>query len=86
MRRPEALLITTHFPADSRHSSSGTYKRLRTIIDALRAKATLRVLFYYIHEHGFEGEAVSRAEATLRHDWQLDDVELVLCRQAPDPS
>jgi glycosyltransferase involved in cell wall biosynthesis len=82
----KALFVTTHFPPDIRQGTSGTFKRMRTIIDALREKASVRLLFYYIRELDFDAEAADRAREALKSAWQFDDVDIRLCRQDPDPS
>ena len=82
----KALLVSTHFPRQFQQGVSGTYKRMLTIIDALREKASLRLLFYYTPELDFDAQGAAEAAASLKREWGLADVDVVLCRQDPDPT
>jgi glycosyltransferase involved in cell wall biosynthesis len=73
------LFVSDHAPASASHSSSGTYKRMRTFLDALREKASVRLLLYC------RPDLVAAATALLKSDWSLDASEFTICPEDPDP-
>jgi glycosyltransferase involved in cell wall biosynthesis len=73
------LFVSDHAPSSTNHSSSGTYKRMRTFIDALREKAAVRLLFYC------RPDLVAAATNLLESEWALDTTEFTICPEDPDP-
>jgi ABC-type protease/lipase transport system fused ATPase/permease subunit len=79
------LFISTHFPYDSQRSATGTYKRMRVFLDALKERVSLRLLFYYPPYLNVSGRSIEDAKATMRHEWGLTDVDLVVSKQEREP-
>jgi hypothetical protein len=79
------LFISTHFPYDSQRSATGTYKRMRVFLDALKERVSLRLLFYYPPYLNVDARSIEDAKATMRHEWGLTDVDLVVSKQEREP-
>jgi glycosyltransferase involved in cell wall biosynthesis len=78
----KALFVSAHFPKDFKQSASGTYKRMRVFLDALKEKASIRLLFYYRPELEAHARRVAEVKYALQSAWGLNDVDVVLSRQA----
>src|ERR1043166_8610383 len=59
---------------------------MRTFLDAIKQRASVRILFY--HGYGLEVDEkhIAETKAAMQSEWELDDLELVTCRQQLDPS
>ena len=78
----KALFVSAHFPTNLKQSTTGTYKRMRTFVDALRERTSLRILFYFNEE--LTGN-IPETAARLKTEWQLHDVDIVLCPLNDEP-
>lgn len=81
----KALFVSTHFPTDPKQSASGTYKRMRLFLDALHERASIRLLIYADSDLRVDAGRTAEAKAFLQSAWGLDDVDIVVCSQDPDP-
>jgi glycosyltransferase involved in cell wall biosynthesis len=82
----KALFVTNHVPSNASESTTGTFKRMRTFIDALQQKASLRLLCYCRVDHGTVSHRAAETRALLQSQWQLgEDVEVIICPEDPDP-
>lgn len=81
----KALFVSTHFPYDFRKNATGTFKRMRVFLDALKERVSLRLLFYYSPNVEVDARRVKETKAAMKSEWELDDLELVVCREERDP-
>jgi glycosyltransferase involved in cell wall biosynthesis len=82
----KALFVSTHFPKDWSKSTTGAYKRMRMFVDALRVRATVKFLFYYRPELDSDTARFEKTRQDIINEWQLAVEDVVLCKQAPEPS
>ena len=81
----KALFVSTHFPYDVRRNASGTFKRMRVFLDALKERVSLRLLFYHVPNLEVDARRIEQTKAELQTEWGLDALELVVCREQREP-
>lgn len=81
----KVLFVSTHFPYDFRKNTTGTFKRMRVFLDALKERVSLRLLFYYPPYLDVDARRVSETKSALQSEWLLDDFDMTVCRQEREP-
>jgi len=82
----KVLFVSTHFPYDFRKSTTGTFKRMRVFLDALKDRVSLHLLFYYPPYLDVDAQRVSETKSALRSEWLLDDFDVTVCKQEREPN
>jgi glycosyltransferase involved in cell wall biosynthesis len=80
----KVLFVSNRVPTDLAKMSSGTFKRMRTFLDALRENASIRVLLYCHHDLAIDPNRVAAAREYAKSAWNLDDQQLVMCAEDED--
>jgi glycosyltransferase involved in cell wall biosynthesis len=75
----KVLFVSDRFPSDAARISSGTFKRMRTFLDALREKASVRLLLYCHYALACDTAKFAAAREFTKEAWGLTDKDLVIC-------
>src|SRR5689334_21945155 len=80
----KVLFVSNRVPTDLAKMSSGTFKRMRTFLDALRENASIRLLLYCHHDLAVDRDRVAAAREYAKSAWDLGDQQLVMCAEDED--